>query len=51
MAQEIGQYGIRINTLSPGVSDFSFLDLRNGWLTFILVHPNSDDGCPPGGGT
>jgi NAD(P)-dependent dehydrogenase (short-subunit alcohol dehydrogenase family) len=48
MAQEIGQHGIRINTLSPGVS-FHHLSHNscNPVSHNITVHPNRYDRRPP----
>jgi NAD(P)-dependent dehydrogenase (short-subunit alcohol dehydrogenase family) len=44
MAQEIGVHGIRINTLSPGVSLttlLAFLEFHTDIV--ILVHPHGND--------
>ena len=51
MAQEIGVHGIRINTLSPGVSISPFFPRsffnNTRTDTIILVHPHSNDRRPP----
>lgn len=50
VAQEWGQYGIRVNTLSPGVS-LSQLIIADQVLIKPVVYPNSHDRRTPRGGT